>query len=475
MPYAASAVQYSEYSSPMPEIDTGRLSEKPMPQNIPAEQAVLAAMILEPEILEEAVIVVRKEAFYRPSHQIIYDAIMELHSSGTPVDQISLAEKLDAMGELEHIGGKAYILELANNSFALANWRHHAEIVNRQHLLRQLIYASTKISALSYDAPDNTEAVVEEAEKLIFNVTDKEVKNSFSSINDLLSNTLAQLDQLAKQKTHIMGVSTGYRSIDEILAGMRGGDLIILAARPGVGKTSFALNTAINAAKDNTAVAFFSLEMPADQLIQKIMCTEARVDLKKMRTGSLTQADWQQIIRSCSTLGPLDFSIDDSSALSIMELRAKARRQLHGKEKGLIVVDYLQLMESHRSGYIDRHLEVAEFSRGLKMLAKDLDVPIIALSQLSRRVDDRKDKRPQLSDLRESGSIEQDADVVMFIDRSMNDEEASNAKRPDKGVARVIIEKHRNGPTGEVDLAFNSSFTRFDELYRAPDEYMPDE
>ncbi len=467
MPYAATP-------SVMPEVNTTQLREKPMPQNIPAEQAVLAAMILDPEILEESTMVVRKDAFYRHSHQLIYDAIMALHSEGTPVDQISLAEKLDAMGELEHVGGKAYILELANNSFALANWRYHAEIVNRQLMLRKLILASTRISALSYDAPDNTEAVVEEAEKLIFDVTDKEVKTSFASLNDLLGETLAQLDMLAKQKTHIMGVSTGYRCIDEILAGMRGGDLIILAARPGVGKTSFALNVAVNAAKDNTAVAFFSLEMPADQLIQKIMCTEARVDLKKMRTGSLTQADWQQIIRSCSTLGPLDFSIDDSSALSIMELRAKARRQLHGKEKGLIVVDYLQLMESH-TGYKDRHLEVAEFSRGLKMLAKDLDVPIIALSQLSRRVDDREGKRPQLSDLRESGSIEQDADVVMFIDRSMNDEEAENAKRPDKGVARVIIEKHRNGPTGVAELAFNSAFTRFDELYRAPDEYVPDE
>lgn len=471
MPYSTNV---SDYEETAPEVSSASLRDHPMPQNIAAEQAVLAAMILDPDILEEAILTVKKEAFYRPSHQIIYQAIVEMNAVGTPVDQISLAEKLDAMGELQHIGGKSYILELANNSFALANWRYHAEIVNRQYLLRRLIYASTKISAMCYDAPDNTEEVVEEAEKLVFDVTDKEVKSTFHNLGDLMGETITMLDELAQRKTHIMGVSTGFKAIDEILAGMRGGDLIVVAARPGIGKTSFALNVAVNAAKEGTSVAFFSLEMPADQLIQKIMCTEARVDLKKMRTGNLSQADWQQIIRSCSSLGSLDFAIDDSSALSVMELRAKARRQLHGKEKGLIVVDYLQLMESH-TGYKDRHLEVAEFSRGLKMLAKDLDVPIIALSQLSRRVDDREGKRPQLSDLRESGSIEQDADVVIFIDRSMNDEEAENPKRPDKGVARIIVEKHRNGPTGVAELAFNPAFTRFDDLYRAPDEYAEDE
>lgn len=474
MPYSTKTSRYEKYDETVPEVSTSPLNDKPMPQNIAAEQAVLAAMILDPEILDEAILTVKKEAFYRPSHQIIYEAIVEMNSEGVPVDQISLAEKLDAMGELQHIGGKPYILELANNSFALANWRYHAEIVNRQYLLRKLIYASTRISALCYDAPDNTEEVVEEAEKMVFDVTDNEVKSSFRPLNELMSETITMLDQQAIRKTHIMGVSTGFRSIDEILSGLRGGDLIVVAARPGIGKTSFALNVAVNAAKDDTSVAFFSLEMPSDQLIQKIMCTEARVDLKKMRSGNLTQADWQQIIRSCSSLGSLDFSIDDSSALSIMELRAKARRQLHGKEKGLIVVDYLQLMESH-TGYKDRHLEVAEFSRGLKMLAKDLDVPIIALSQLSRRVDDREGKRPQLSDLRESGSIEQDADVVIFIDRSLNDEEAENPKRPDKGVARIIIEKHRNGPTGTAELAFNPAYTRFDDLYRAPDDYYEED
>ncbi len=448
--------------------------DKVVPQNIEAEKAVLAAMILDPEILEEAFLLVKKEAFYRPSHQKIFEAMYEIHANGNPVDQITLAERLEAKGELESIGGKAYILELANNSFALANWQYHVEIINRQHLLRSLISASTKISALSYDAPDNTEAVVEEAEKLIFDVTNKEVKSSFRNLSDLMQESLKQMDEMAKNKTHIQGVPTGYKAVDSILSGMRGGDLLILAARPGVGKTSFALNVAVNAAKAGTSVAFFSLEMPSEQLIQKIMCTEARVNLKKMRNGTLESSDWQQLIKACSTLGQLDFSIDDSSALSIMELRAKARRQLHNKKQGLIVVDYLQLMESHGQ-YKDRHLEVAEFSRGLKMLGKELGVPIIALSQLSRRVDDREGKRPQLSDLRESGSIEQDADVVIFIDRSMNDEEAENPKRPDKGVAKIIIEKHRNGPTGVADLAFIPDFTKFEDLYIGPDEYVGDD
>ena len=430
-------------------------------------------MILDPEILEEAFLAVKEEAFYRPSHQKIYRAMVELHSKGNPVDQISLAERLEAKGELESVGGRAYILELADNSFALANWAYHAQIVNRQNLLRKLIEASTKISALSYDAPDNTEAVVEQAEKLIFEVTDKEVKSSFRTLSDLMQESLEKINAMAKSNKRIQGVPTGFESIDRILSGMRGGDLIILAARPGVGKTSFALNVAVNAAKAGTAVAFFSLEMPCEQLIQKIMCTEARVNLRKMRNGELQPADWQQLIRACSTLGPLNFSIDDSSALSITELRAKARRQLHGAEEGLIVVDYLQLMESH-TAYKDRHLEVAEFSRGLKMLGKELGVPIIALSQLSRNVENRPNKQPQLSDLRESGSIEQDADVVMFIDRSMNEQEAEKENRPALGVAKVIIEKHRNGPTGLAELAFNAEYTRFDELYRGPDEYVPE-
>ena len=467
MAFGSSALAYDNGGA----SDAGiSFRDRVIPQNIDAEKAVLAAMILDDEILDEAIHeIANKDVFYRPSHQKIFEAIVSLKSKGSPVDQISLAERLEAEGQLESIGGKAYILELANNSFALANWQYHIQVIKRQHLLRSLINAATKISALSYDAPDDTNEIVTTAEKAIFDVTDREIPSEFRNLSDLMQESLALINQLSTEKRHIQGVPTGFESVDRILSGMRGGDLIVLAARPGVGKTSFALNVAVNAAKTGAAVAFFSLEMPCEQLIQKIMCTEARVNLKKMRNGTLSAADWQQIIRACTALNSLDFSIDDSSALNIMQLRAKARRQLRGKEKGLIVVDYLQLMTASGS-YKDRHLEVAEITRGLKILAKELNVPIIALSQLSRKSEDSKDKRPQLSHLRESGSIEQDADVVIFIDRSLNEDEASNPKRPDLGVAKIMIEKHRNGPTGIVDLAFVGDYTRFDELYRGPDE-----
>ena len=466
MAFGSSALAYDGGGA----SDTGiSFRDRVIPQNIDAEKAVLAAMILDDEILDEALLEVNEGAFYRPSHQKIFEAIRELRRRQVPVDQISLAERLEAKGELEAVGGKAYILELANNSFALANWQYHIQVINRQHLLRNLISAATKISALSYDAPDDTNDVVEEAEKLIFGITDREVRSEFRGISELMQESLTLMEQLSKEKKHIQGVPTGFESVDRILSGMRGGDLVILAARPGIGKTSFALNVAVNAAKSGAAVAFFSLEMPCEQLIQKIMCTEARVNLKKMRDGRLSSADWQQLIRACSSLNKLDFSIDDSSSLNITQLRAKARRQMRGKEKGLIVVDYLQLMQASKS-YNERHREVGEITRGLKILAKDLNVPIIALSQLSRRSEDREGKRPQLSDLRESGSIEQDADVVLFIDRSVNEQEAESPKRPDLGVAKIMIEKHRNGPTGIVDLAFVGEYTRFDELYRGPDE-----
>ena len=460
MPFATETTyQESVYDS------NATFREKVIPQNIEAEKAVLAAVILDPDILEEAVLCIKADAFYRPSHQKIFTAIAELYQESVAVDQISLAERLRAKGELESIGGKAYILELADNSFALANWQRHVEIVNRQALLRKLIMAATKISALSYDAPDSTDQVVEEAEKLIFEVTDSQIKSSFQPLGDLINITIDNLEKFSRQQTHMQGVPTGFRDIDRILAGMRGGDLIVIAARPGVGKTSLALNIAVNAAKAGTSVAFFSLEMPSDQLIQRVICTEALVDLSKMRRGNLTTADWEAIIQSCDTLSSFDFSIVDTPSLSVLELRAKARRQLHNAENGLIIVDYLQLMET--KGYTrDRHLEVAEFSRGLKMLAKELKVPVIALSQLSRRVEERQSKVPQLSDLRESGSIEQDADVVMFIDRSLSENEAESSKsRPPLGIGRVIVGKNRNGPTGSADLLYESRYTKFMDQY----------
>ena len=440
---------------------------RPMPQNIEAEKSVLAACMLNQEAAEEIALKLKPENFYRPAHGIIFQAVCDLNTRRIPIDQISLADALNAAGQLEAIGGKAYLVELADNTFALANWQNHAEIVKRTAILRDLIYASASINALAYDAPDNLDEVVEEAEKTLFNVTEKRVSSSFTKMDKLLNDAFEEITKLAEQKNHMAGVPTGFKDVDDLFHGFRGGDLIILAARPGVGKTSFALNLAVNAAKRGTTVTFFSLEMSAGQLVQRILCAEARVSLSKIRSGFISEGDWGAIADAMNTLSKLDLYIDDSPGLSILEARAKARRELrHAQGKGLIVVDYLQLMQppqTRRDG--NRAVEVGEISRGLKVLAKEMDMPVLALSQLSRAVEMRGKKRPMLSDLRESGSIEQDADIVMFIDRSMDEAEAESEGRPDWGTAELIVAKHRNGPTRDITLAFTAEYTRFMDFF----------
>jgi replicative DNA helicase len=432
------------------------------PHNIDAERAVLAAMILDKEVVEEALAKIQAEDFYRPAHQKIFAAIGDLSARTIPVDQLSLADRLKARGELEAVGDKVYILELANNAFALANWANHVEIVKRTALLRNLITASTHITALGYSSTDDVDEVIEESEKLLFEVTNKRVDKSFANLSNLLLDSIATLEEMAKNKSHLLGVPTGFTDLDRLLAGMRSGDLLILAARPGVGKTSLALNIAINAAKKNTSVAFFSLEMPADQLTQRLLSSEANIKSWNMRTGHLDDNDWAQIVFACEGLNKLEFAIDDTPGLSIMELRAKARRQLRNASQGLIVVDYLQLMQSKSARDKERYQEVGDITRGLKILAKELKVPILALSQLSRNVETRGGKkRPQLSDLRESGSIEQDADVVMFIDRSTSDDEAASPDRPNPGEALLMVAKHRNGATDDIKLNFRKENTTF--------------
>jgi replicative DNA helicase len=436
------------------------------PQNLDAERAVLAAMILDKEVVDEIIARVDSEAFYRPAHQKIFSAMVELSQRHIPIDQLSLAERLEARGELKETGDKAYIIELANNDYALYNWEHHVEIIKREALLRDLIKAAHDIQALGYSDTDDAAAAIEEAEKLLFRITNKRVESSFRSINELLGDSVAILETMAMNESHLLGVPTGFIELDRLLAGLRGGDLVILAARPSVGKTSFALNLAVNAAREGTSVAFFSLEMPAAQLTQRILSSEAAVDSSNMRTGRLSESDWKDIIDTCSALSEYPFFIDDTADLTLTELRAKARRQLNGVKNGLIVIDYLQLMQDNKRGQQDRWVAVGEISRGLKILAKELSVPIIALSQLSRAVESRRDKRPQLSDLRESGNIEQDADVVMFIDRSLSEEEATSLDRPDAGMARLVIGKNRNGAIKDIDLVFDAPYTRFRNYYR---------
>jgi replicative DNA helicase len=440
-----------------------------LPHNLDAEQAALAAMILDREVVEDAVVAIRAEDFFKPEHQMIFQAIVEMVGQHTPVDQLTLADKLDAQGKLKAVGGKDYILTLADKSFALGNWGSHVEIVKNDALLRELIDAAVHIKALSQSSTDDADAVVEEAEKLLFDATNKRIKSSFQSLGSLYIETMDLLEAQGASKNAILGVPTGFKELDNLLVGMRSGDLLVLAARPGIGKTALALNIAASAARSGTQVAFFSLEMPAQQLVQRLLSAEASIDSYKMRTGRLSLADFQEIARVGNEFDKFKFDIDDSPGLSILELRAKARRQLRRNKdgKGLIVVDYLQLMEPPRaSKQRDRYLEVGDISRGLKMLAKELGVPILALSQLSRLVEGRRDKRPQLSDLRESGSIEQDADVVMFIDRSVSPEEALSPQRPELGIANLIVGKNRNGATRDIELVFIPEHTTFRDKYR---------
>lgn len=449
-------------SAPAPSTDLAR-SRRTLPQNIDAEQSVLAACMLNAEAMEEVATVLKPENFHRPAHAIIFNAMMDLYKRNIPVDPISLAENLHGTGKLEAAGGRSYLLELADNTFALTNWKSHAAVVKRTSVLRDLVHASNSINALAFDAPDDLNVVVEEAEKMLFNVTEKRVSSEFKPMNILLKGAFEELKELKEQGGEMMGVPTGFVDVDNLFHGFRGGDLVILAARPGVGKTSFALNMAVNAAKAGVSVAFLSLEMSASQLVQRIMCSEARLSLSKVRSGHIAKAEFTALREAAKTLSKLDIVIDDTPALSILELRAKARRELRNKEKGLIVVDYLQLMQpatARRDG--NRAVEVGEISRGLKVLAKEMDMPVIALSQLSRSIEQRGGKkRPMLSDLRESGSIEQDADIVMFIDRSMNEQEAESRDRLPLGEAELIVAKHRNGATKDIRLSFEAEFTRF--------------
>ncbi len=431
------------------------------PHNLEAEQATLGAMFLSLDAVEGALTMLQPEDFYRPAHARIFSAMSDLHSRSIPVDHLSVADRLESTGELEAAGGKPYLLDVTGVVPTTANWSRYAEIVKRMSMLRQLIGAGTGIVALGYDAPDDLDEVVGDAERMVFEVTNKRVQSNFRDIKGLLTTSFKQLEELAERKEHITGVPTGFRKLDKLLAGLHAGDLCILAARPAVGKTALALNIAVNAAKSGAAVAVFSLEMSAEQLVQRVLCSEARINLQDVRTGYVKDADWYAIHNAMGKLANLDFWVDDTPSISILEVRAKARRQLRHKEKGLIIVDYLQLMQPQGKRSENRQTEIAEISRGLKILGKELGVPVLALSQLSRAVEQRAGKRPQLSDLRESGAIEQDADVVMFIDRNTDPRGEEEDGRPQKGTAEIIVAKHRNGPTDTVQLVFNDRYTKF--------------
>jgi len=452
----------------MPQDKEKAVKEDKTPYNLDAEQAALAAMILDKEVAEEASTALVPGDFFKYAHRIIFTAIQQLVEQRTPVDQLNLADKLDAMGKLKDVGGKEYILTLADKSFALANWASHVDIIRNDSLLRDLINASIQIRALSESSTDDADAVVDEAEKMLFEATEKRTASTFLPLSKLVVDTMYHLDEMAANKGKVYGVPSGFKHLDNLLGGFRAGDLIVLAARTSVGKTALALNISVNAAKAGASIAFFSLEMPWLQVVQRLLSSEANVDSSRMRRGFLEDAESLALVNAQNSLGNLDFFIDDSPTMTVMELRSKARRIMRDvKEgKGLIVVDYLQLMQPSKvSRERQRYLEVGEVSRGLKVLAKELKVPIIALSQLHRGVDTRESKRIMLSDLRESGSIEQDADVVLFIDRSRSPEEAEEKNRPPLGSANIIIGKNRNGPLGIAEVQFLAESTSFRDKY----------
>lgn len=460
----ASTTEYGDYAwTPAGASDRG--ARQGLPNNAEAEANVLAAMILSPEVVSDAISELRPDDFYRPSHRTLFTAMIEMNERSIPVDSISLIDYLTSEGTLAQVGGEAYILELVGNTIALVNWQHHAGIVRRDSMLREIIGATNQINALAYDAPLDTKEVVERAESMLLSVTEREVSSSYKSLTEFMIEAYNEASEVCAAGGQAHGVPTGFPSLDRLLLGFREGQLIIIGARPAVGKTSFALNLALNAAAAGFTVGFFSLEMSGKEIAQRLICAHAMLSISDFRTGRITPEQWANINDATQELSKLDILIDDTPGTTVTEIRAKARRMLHNKEKAVIILDYLQLVSPPPGRRAEnRAVEVSEMSRGLKIMAKDLEIPLIALSQLSRAVESRTGKRPQLSDLRESGSIEQDADIVMFLDRSSDEQEASRDDRPDEGVTRVIVAKNRSGPIGDVDLMFLPASTKFYEL-----------
>ena len=442
-----------------------------LPNNPDAEANVLSAMLLSSEVVEEALTELLPDDFYRPMNKALFETMHDMYDRSMPIDSITLIDYLNSENKLQKVGGEAYILELMGQTLSLVNWQHHASIVRRDAMLREIIGATNQINQLAYNAPTDTKEVVERAESMLLSVTDREVKNAYKPLNDFLIEAFNEAKEVCEAGGVAAGVPTGYPSLDRMLMGLREGQLVIIGARPAVGKTSFALNLALNAASEGYTVAFFSLEMSGKEIAQRFICAHAQVSMSNFRTGKISPQEWANIGQAAEDLSRLDILIDDTPGITVTEIRAKARRMLHNKEKAIIILDYLQLVSPPAGRRAEsRTVEVSEMSRALKIMAKELAVPVISLSQLSRAVESRTGKRPQLSDLRESGSIEQDADIVMFLDRSSNEQEAGREDRPPEGITRIIVAKNRSGPIGDVDLVFLAASTKFYELNEHAEE-----
>lgn len=435
------------------------------PQNIEAEQSVLGSLFLDKEAMVKiSDIITNSDDFYREEHKVIFEAMQGLFERRTPIDVLTTTEELEKRKKLKVAGRASYLASLVNSVPSAAHVVHYAKIVANKATLRRLIGSASEITELGYEEKEETEAILDKAESLLFSVSKQHTASRFITLKDALEESFDRIDKLHKDKGAIRGLSTGFKDLDNLLAGFQRSDLIVLAARPSMGKTSLALNIATNVScKEKIPVAIFSLEMSKDQLVDRLIISEAGIDSWKMRTGNLAEEDFVRIGQAMGTLSEASIFIEDTPNLSVMEIRTKARRLQAEHEVGLIVVDYLQLIEGSYGGSggdSNRVQEISYISRGLKALARELSVPVLALSQLSRAVEQRHPHIPQLSDLRESGSIEQDSDVVMFIYR----EDYYDSETEKKNIADILIKKHRNGPTGEIKLYFAENKLTFRNL-----------
>ena len=443
------------------------LIERVPPQNIEAEQAVLGAMLIEKEAIARVTELLKGGDFYREAHRLIFEAMLDLYNRNEAVDMITVIELLKREDNLEKVGGIAYVTSLANSVPTAANVHYHAKIVEEKALLRQLIQTSTKIAALGYEGSEEVSQIVDQAEKMILEVSNRRIGGDFTPIKSIVLDAFGKIEQLYESRGGITGLATGFKDLDRLTSGLQKSDLILVAARPSMGKTAFTLNISSNVAiREKKAVAFFSLEMSKEQLVQRMLCAEASIDSQKLRIGELEDDDWTKLINAADRLSGAPIFIDDTAGISVLEMRSKARRLKVEHDLSLIIIDYLQLMQgSGGKGGENRQQEISEISRSLKGLARELGVPVVALSQLSRSVESRQVKKPMLSDLRESGSLEQDADIVAFLYR----EDYYNPDTENKNITEIIVAKHRNGPVDSVQLFFHKQFTRFADLTRMPE------
>jgi len=435
--------------------------EKVPPQNLEAERAVLGAMLLDKEAIPKVLqIIPSPDSFYSEIHQLIYKGIIGLFNKGKPVDLVALREEFRKQGKLRQVGGSAYLADLVNGVPTIANVGYYAQIVREKQILRDLLKASYSISSLAYEDSMDLDVILDKAQSLIFKVTQQRIKTSFVHIKETLKEVFDRVETLCEKKEHVTGIPTGFIELDRLTSGFQPSDLIVVAGRPSIGKTSFVLNIAqYVGTRARIPVVIFSLESAKEQLVERMLCAEARVDTQKLRTGFLSEKDWSRLTDAAGLLADAPIYIDDTPNMSVLELRAKARQLKAEHGIKMVIVDYLQLMEGDRQ-LENRQQQISEISRSLKALAKELQVPVVAISQLSRAVEQRQDKRPLLSDLRESGAIEQDADVVLSLYR-----ESYYTRRPeDEGTAEVIINKQRHGPVGKIQLTFIKEYARFENL-----------